>query len=373
IEIEGEVFIPVSQLNLVRNDAVSRLESARIRRVRRGHATLTPTPTPTPTSASATIPAHNPEPPTPMYKAGGGGPVKALLAVSTNTLAGVKSAISGGADVIYLGGEMYREEVWTDGGLPDLEAAVKYAHREGRRICINTPRIVKDSGMSSVAEVLSQAKTLGFDGALASNHGVFRLANGIGLEVIADMPLNTFNQMALGFWVERGAKMAVLSPELTLAEIREIAPHGVVECIVHGRLTLMESEHCVVGGILGGTGGGGDGGDGGKCTAPCEAGCFELVDEKGYVFPLRMDSDCRTHLLNSKELCMIGYVSGIVEAGVSSIRIDAIEIESDRIQEITRLYRSAIDGCFAGDGKVSKRCPDITDGYTTGHYKRGVL
>ncbi|MEA1909271.1 MAG: U32 family peptidase, partial [Euryarchaeota archaeon] len=42
IEIEGEVFIPVSQLNLVRNDAVSRLESARIRRVRRGHATLTP-------------------------------------------------------------------------------------------------------------------------------------------------------------------------------------------------------------------------------------------------------------------------------------------------------------------------------------------
>ncbi len=373
IEIEGKVFIPVRQLNLIRNDAVSRLESARIMQVRRRHVTCTipPTPAPTPTSASAASPANTMEPPAPIHKAGG--PVNTLLAVSTNTLAGVKSAISGGADAIYLGGERYREEVRSGGGSPDLEAAVKYAHQEGRRIYINTPRIVKDSGMGNVAEVLSQAKTLGFDGALASNHGVFRLAMEIGLEVIADMPLNTFNRRSLGFWVEHGAKMTVLSPELTLSEIREIAPHGAVECIVHGRLTLMESEHCVVGGILGGTGETGDGGKGNKCTAPCEAGCFELVDEKGYVFPIRMDTDCRTHLLNSKELCMIDHVPRIIEAGVSSIRIDAMEIESERVREITRLYRSAIDGCFAGRGNARVRCQDITDGYTTGHYKRGVL
>ncbi len=368
IKIEGDVFIPVSQLNLVRNDAVSRLESAWMRRVRRGHAipihALSPAPVASPAS-----PANPPEPLVPVHKAGG--PVNTLLAVSTNTLAGVKSAIMGGADAIYLGGERYRgEEARAGGGAPDFEAVVKYAHREGRRIYINTPRIVKDSGIGSVAEVLSRAKTLGFDGALASNHGVFRLAREIGLEVIADMPLNTFNLRSLGFWEEHGAKMAVLSSELTLAEIQGIAPHGAVECIVHGRLTLMESEHCVVGGILRCTG---ERGEGGKCTAPCEAGSFELVDEKGYVFPLRMDTDCRTHLLNSKELCMIDHVSGIVEAGVSSIRIDATEIESDRVREITRLYRSAVDGCFAGGGKVQKRCRDITDGYTTGHYKRGVL
>jgi len=367
IEIEGDVFIPVSQLNLVRNDAVSRLESARIRRVRRGHAIPIPALSPAPVASHA----NTTEPPAPMYKAGG--PVDMLLAVSTNTLAGVKSAISGGADAIYLGGERYREEVRTGGGLPDLEAAVKYAHREGRRIYMNTPRIVKDSGMGSVAEMLSRAKTLGFNGALASNPGIFRIAMGIGLEVIADMPLNTFNRRSLGFWVEHGAKMTVLSPELTLSEIREIAPHGAVECIVHGRLTLMESEHCVVGGILGGTGEVGDGSEDGECTAPCEAGCFELVDEKGYAFPLRMDTDCRAHFMNSKELCMIDHVSGIVEAGVSSIRIDAIGIDDDRVREITRLYRSAVDGGFAGRGKVQKQCMDITDGYTTGHYKRGVL
>jgi len=247
---------------------------------------------------------------------------------------------------------------------------VRYVHQRGRRIYLNTPRIVKDGGMGTVAEVLSGAKALGFDGALASNHGVFRLAREIGLEIIADMPLNTFNRRSLGFWAEHGAKMAVLSPELTLAEIRRIAPHGVVECIVHGRLTLMESEHCVGDGIMGGAG------ERGECTAPCEAGCFELVDEKGYVFPLRMDVDCRTHLLNSNELCMLDYVPEIVRAGVSCIRIEAMAnggIDGARLEEITRLYRNAVDGCFRGGGKVQKRCRDITDGYTTGHYKRGVL
>ena len=363
VAIEGSVFIPVSQLNRVRNEAVSRLESARITGWKRARAAGTTKP--------LALPVHG-------ARVSG----KPWLTVSTNTLAGVKSAISGGADVIYLGGERYRgkENISGSGdGVPDLEAAVRYVHRRGGRIYLNTPRIVKDGGMGTVAEVLSGAKTLGFDGALASNHGVFRLAREIGLEIIADMPLNTFNRRSLGFWAEHGAKMAVLSPELTLAEIRMIAPHGAVECIVHGRLTLMESEHCVVSGILGGAGEKGKGDKGhkwGECTAPCEAGCFELVDEKGYVFPLRMDMDCRTHLLNSNELCMLDYVPEIVRAGVSSIRIEAMAnggIDGAHLEEITRLYRNAVDGCFGGGGKVQKRCRDITDGYTTGHYKRGVL
>ncbi len=46
--------------------------------------------------------------------------------------------------------------------------------------------------------------------------------------------------------------MAVLSPELTLEEIKEVASKGPAECIVHGRLELMESEHCIAGGLLGG-------------------------------------------------------------------------------------------------------------------------
>ena len=355
----GDIFIPVSQLNRVRNDAVSRLTDARIAGWRRGararhrHDHSADSADITRTAEPRALVAGTSTRSSPAVS----------LAVSVSGMDGVRSAIAGGADVIYLGGERYR-----GGGVEveafDLETAIKYVHQSGRRIYLITPRIASDSQMRGVEGTLSGAMRCRADGVLVSNHGVFRLAEEMGLDRIVDSPLNVFNRMSLRFWAEHGAGLVTLSPELTLAEIREIAKYGAVECIVHGRLTLMESEHCVVGGILGGAD---------SCTAPCEDGGFELVDEKGYAFPLMMDTDCRMHLLNSSELCMLDHIPAIVRAGVSSIRIEARGVESDRAGAITRLYRTALDRGSARDGKIQSTCKGITEEYTTGHYRRGVL
>jgi putative protease len=305
VGVGGDIFIPVSQLNRVRNDAVSRLADARIAGWRRGARARHDR------SADSADITRTAEPRALVADTSGRSSPAVSLAVSVSGMDGVRSAIAGGADVIYLGGERYRGE---GAEAFDLETAIRYAHQSGRRIYLNTPRIASDSQMRGVAETLSDAKQFGADGVLVSNHGAFRLAEEIGLDRIVDSPLNVFNRMSLEFWAERGAGMVTLSPELTLAEIREIAKYGAVECIVHGQITLMESEHCVVGGVLGGSG---------SCTARCEDCGFELVDEKGYAFPLMMDTDCRMHLLNSSELCMLDHIPAIVRAGVSSIRIEA--------------------------------------------------
>ena len=359
IEGGGDIFIPVSQLNRVRNDAVSRLADARIAGWQRGararHRHDRPAETAGITRAT--------EPRALVADTSRRSSPAVSLAVSVSSMDGVRSAIAGGADVIYLGGERYRGE-GVEAEAFDLETAIKYVHQSGRRIYLNTPRIANDSQMRSVADVMSGAMRCRADGVLVSNHGAFRLAEEMGLDRIVDSPLNVFNRMSLRFWTGHGAGLVALSPELTLAEIRKIAKYGAVECIVHGRLTLMESEHCVVGGVLGGSG---------SCTARCEDCGFELVDEKGYAFPLQMDTDCRMHLLNSSELCMLDHIPAIVKAGVSSIRIEARAAESDRVGAITRLYRDALDGRSARGGKIQSTCKDITGKYTTGHYRRGVL
>ncbi len=357
IEGGGDIFIPVSQLNRVRNDAVSRLTDARIAGRRRGARARHRHDRPADSAGTMRTTEPRAQADTPKRSS-----PTVLLAVSVSSMDGVRSAVAGGADVIYLGGERYRGG--DDAEAFDLETATKYAHQSGRRIYLNTPRIASDSQMRGVADAMSKAMRFGADGVLVSNHGAFRLAEEIGLDIIVDSPLNVFNRMSLRFWTEHGAGLVTLSPELTLAEIRKIAKYGAVECIVHGRLTLMESEHCVVGGILGGAD---------SCTAPCDDGGFELVDEKGYAFPLQMDTDCRMHLLNSSELCMLDHIPAIVRAGVSSIRIDARGVECARVREITRLYRAALDGCSARDSKIQSTCKDITGKYTTGHYRRGVL
>jgi len=128
----------------------------------------------------------------------------------------------------------------------------------------------------------------------------------------------------------------------------------------------MESEHCLTGGLLGN--------NGGQCSAPCSSGNFKLADEKNYEFPLLMDYQCRTHLLNSRSLCMLEYVPAFIENGVSSLRIETLGMDdnTEEIRRITEKYRKAIDALYKSGEKAKEKCEDLGKGFTTGHYFRGV-
>ncbi len=382
ISTEGDVFIPVGQLNDLRTKAVSQLEDLRISKWKR-------------------MPLENIQLPAPGEKkaekikeTGTTGrleekrnedgikaqnlPEKPLLSVSVYSLEGLEGALAGGADCVYFGEGLFRkpkaaekekkpegEEISSKRLDSVFESSVLKTRAEGRKIYFNTPKIVKDSEIKYVEELLFHAEKFGADGVLVSNLGTFNLAKEKGIPCIADSPLNIYNGYTLALLLEKGAEMAVLSPELTLEELKEVAFYGPAECIVHGRLELMESEHCLAGGLLG---------KGGKqCSAPCSSGNFKLVDEKNYEFPLLMDYQCRTHLLNSRSLCMIEYVPALIESGVSSLRIETLGMgDTEEIKRITEKYRKAIDAYYKPRDRAKEKCENLGKGFTTGHYFRGV-
>ncbi|MCQ1534547.1 peptidase U32 [Methanosarcina sp. KYL-1] len=389
LDVEGDVFIPVGQLNELRTRAVAELENLRISRWKRKPLPELRLPEPEIKPGIKTEiktgpeeekrPEESPEEGT-REKPEDERKSKPMLSVSVYSAEALEAALSGGADRIYFGEGLFRsperagkEEKEKDTGQghepekePEtlFESAVLKARVAGRKIYFITPKIVKDSEMERVEEILSCAGKLGADGVLASNPGVFGLARAKKVPCIADSPLNTFNSYAFSLFIGEGAETVVLSPELTLEEIKSVAAHGPAECIVHGRLELMESEHCLAGGLLGGSKG--------RCSAPCRSGKFTLVDEKNYEFPLLMDFRCRTHLLNSKALCMLEYVPDFLESGVSSLRIETLGMESpEEVRKITRAYRKAIDSCLEGK-PVPRKCEGLGKGFTTGHYFRGV-
>ncbi|SES74775.1 putative protease [Methanococcoides vulcani] len=332
VTVTGDVFIPIRALNDIRNLAVSRLEAARIEKWRRS------TDSSCNLSDVACEEVH---------------PGKPMLVVSVDDSRRLEAAIDGGADVIYIGGEVFR------GRAPlDMKEAFERCRKEGRKIYVNTPKIVSDESMGLVQETLRLAKELGFDGAVVSNYGTFRLALETGLAVVADSPMNVFNLHSYASMKQLGAGSLVLSPEMSLSQVEDVAQCGPVECIVHGRLEVMESRYCMVGDIFN---------EGTGCSRPCEDGEFELFDEKEYCFPLLMDNDCRMHVLNSKELCMIENIGKLIKAGVAAVRIEARTMDASKVKKVTQRYRGALDG------KKPGKCKDITDGYTSGHYMRGVL
>lgn len=357
LNIKEDIFIPVGQLNDLRTKAISQLENLRILKWKREHAGN-------------------------LQFSPGRGKLqklseKPLLSVSVYSLEGLEAALAGGADYIYFGEGLFRkpEEIGREKGSgkeetslksPDsiFERAVLKTRAASRKIYFNTPKIVKDSEMEYVEETLSRVSNYGANGVLVSNLGTFNLAKEKGIPCIADSPLNTYNSYTLSMLLQNGTEMAVISPELTLEELKEVASYGPVECIVHGRLELMVSEHCLTGGLFG---------KGEQCNTPCASGNFKLVDEKNYEFPLLMDSQCRTHLLNSKSLCMLEYIPEIIESGVSSLRIETLGMNgAEEIRRITEKYRKAIDVYCKSGGGAKEKCENVGKGFTTGHYFRGV-
>ena len=362
--MEEDIFIPMGQLNDLRTKAIQQLEYLRISKWKRKLLQTLKFPEP----EEKIVKGEEKTAPENL-------PIHPSLSVSVYSLEGLGAALAGGADCIYFGEGLFRrqETAGKKGSsakdLEDLdiifEDAVLKTRATGRKIYFSTPKIAKDSEMKSVKKVLSLARKLEADGIVVSNLGTFNLAKAEKITFIADSPLNIFNSHTFSLLLQEGAQMAVISPELTLEELKGIASCGPAECIVHGRLELMESEHCLVGGLLGK--------DKGQCGAPCRSGNFTLVDEKNYEFPLILDYQCRMHLLNSRSLCMLEYVPAFLESGVSSLRIETLGMENaEEIKRVTLAYRKAIDTHLETGKWGKERCENQGEGFTKGHYFRGV-
>ncbi|HIH44749.1 MAG TPA: hypothetical protein HA257_06695 [Candidatus Methanoperedenaceae archaeon] len=304
--VDENAFVPLSELNELRRKAVALLTEKRLARRTCTRKTV----------IEFEVPA----------------PARPLLAVNAGTLDNLQAAARGGADVVYVG-DVYRPDT------VDIEECIAFGKSRGIQVYVSIPRIERDSEMEFVKNLLR----LDADGFLAGNTGVLQMLS--GRNVVADYPLNVLNRLSMKFLLDLGALRVTASPELALAEL----PRG-AECIVQGSIELMVSEHCVPGGFEK------------TCPSPCMKNAFALEDERGFSFPIRMDAQCRMHVLNSKDLCMLDHVPQLIIAGAGALRIEAKAYTSKVTEDLTRSYRRAIDGAV-------EKC---TGDHTTGHYFRGV-
>jgi putative protease len=316
-DIDDNIFIPVSLLNSIRRDAILHLEKIRANKWKRQC-----------NKPVIAIEKRELE-------------FKPILSVNTGSIECLEAAVDSGADVVYIGGETFGKTLEKE----DYSYAIEYGREKGTSVFISTPRIAKE------VKYLDNPDP---DGYLVSNLGVlyYLRKQETNKPIVIDYPFNVFNRLTMDYLLNY-SKRVTLSPELTLKKIKNLTSFGQTECIVHGFFPLMVSEHGLVSGLF----------SSGRDSD------FLLKDEKGFSFPVKTDTQNRTYVMNSRELCMLEYVPDIVKAGVGCLRIEAKTYDKDKTGEITRAYREAIDYCIAGK-KIEKGC---SGEYTTGHYFRGVL
>lgn len=345
-DIEGEVMVPMSEINEARRKAVEALDALRLKEIEARE--------------------HRPEPeftdriarPTPK---------KAHFLVAVDTLGKAEAALAAGADGILFGGESYEHRVIAP---EEYERAWQMAREAGARIDFNTPRIVHDGQQKHVERLLDAFAAFPPDAVHVHNIAMLALVRRLtDFAIHADYSLISYNKQTLAFLKDYGASGATLSPELTAKEIRQLAKESPLPltCIVHGRLELMVSNYCVTGSFLGGCGEG-------PCTQPCTRGHFALKDRKDALFPLAMDQFCHMHVLNSKVLSMMPHAMKFRAAGIETMQIEAKAMGEKEIAAIVKAYRKAM--AFPeepAEDQLSWIHEQEGKDITRGHYFRGVL
>ncbi|KJS13978.1 MAG: peptidase U32 [Peptococcaceae bacterium BRH_c8a] len=359
-DIEGQVMVPVSEINDVRRRVVEMIARERVKRrlpaplaidrMERGLALAL-------ADWEDAAPRRFPK-----------------LAVAVSGPRAVRAAVENGAEIIYYNGEGFRSQ--DKPTQADVLGARKACREAGVTFIPVTPRILHDLDLERYREELKSMLELNPDGIMAAGYGLLPVLREItDLPLAADFPFNVFNRQAAIFLKEQGLFRVTLSPELTGEQVRELAAGMPLETelIVHGFMPLMVSRYCAVGSLLGGRC------EDKKCTVPCRSGSFGLLDRKDVVFPVETDSSCLMHVFNSRELCLLDTLPYLAGAGLASIRIEARRDDVKYVAKTVRAYRNILDGLR----DKPNRLPDLETvvreltaqgpGYTRGHYYRGVM
>ena len=258
---------------------------------------------------------------------------KPKLSVRVATLDSAQAALDAGADVLYVGGEVFKPlKPWT---LTELKKAVAIAHGAGKKIIWAMPRTSKDKDLAELAEVFTHR--IDFDGILVGNLGALNLVRTLtDAPIYADVSFSVFNPLAAEFLQSLGAVQATASLELSFAQVRSVVEDSPlpIEVIIHGATESMICDHDFAKLYLPGYD---------EFATPDKLNHhYALADEAGEVHSLRVDQFKRWHIFFGKQLCLLPYVEKFL--GAASLRVEAQDYSPEITAQVVKLYRRAIDG-----------------------------
>ena len=257
----------------------------------------------------------------------------------------LKSALSFGADAIYLAGKDFGMRTASKNfSLEELKTACELVHKENKKIYLTCNTLPRNDDVKMMPEFLESAGECGVDAFIIADLGVFELAKKYAPNVERHISTQggIINYESANAWYNMGASRVVLAREMTLSEIADmrakIPKELEIECFVHGAMCVSFSGRCLISSFM--TGRDANRGD---CAQPCRWK-YHLYEQnrQGQYFPVE-EVDGGTYLYNSRDLCMIDHIDKLVEAGVSSLKIEGRAKSAYYTAVATNAYRHALN------------------------------
>ncbi|RNM41819.1 peptidase U32 family protein, partial [Eggerthella sinensis] len=263
-----------------------------------------------------------------------------LLAPAGNAAA-LRAAVRGGADAVYLGLDSFNARRGADNfTLDTLADACAYAHLRGVRVYVTFNTAILPSEVTRALETVRQAYRAGADAFIVQDIG-------IASEIARSLPearlhistqMNTHNAAGIEAAARLGARRVTLARELSLPEIAHLVDvaDGLdmeVESFAHGALCVCYSGQCFMSSLIGGRSA-----NRGMCAQACRLPY--TLHNKALRKNLPAPGE---HLLSPQDLCAIDLLPQLVEAGVTSFKIEGRMKSPEYVFAVTSTYRAVLD------------------------------
>jgi U32 family peptidase len=268
------------------------------------------------------------------------------------------AAIQGGADSVYFGAEQLNMRAASSNNftLDDLRHISSICTENGIKSYITLNVVVYDREIEQMHRIIDTACETGISAVIASDLSVINYAYSRGIEVHLSTQLNITNIESLKFY-SQWADVAVLARELNLDQVKHInnsireqnirGPKGElikIEMFVHGALCMAVSGKCYMS-----LHENNKSANRGECYQTCRKSYIATNKESGY--QLEIDNE---YLMSPKDLCTIGFLDKIIDAGVRVLKIEGRARSAEYVREVTLCYNEALIAIEDGSFDISK-------------------
>jgi len=254
-----------------------------------------------------------------------------LLAPARNADFGIE-AINHGADAVYIGGPAFGARAKAPNTVADIARLVKHAHRYHAEVFVALNTIFHDNELEGARELAYQLYDAGTDALIVQDMGLLELdLPPIQLHASTQTDIRTVEKAV--FLDKVGFSQIVLARELDLNTVKKIADATScnLEFFIHGALCVAFSGQCFISHAHTGRSA-----NRGECSQECRLP-FTLEDQKGRI--IGKDK----HFLSMKDNDQSANLRALIEAGVSSFKIEGRYKDLPYVKNATAHYRELID------------------------------
>ena len=271
-----------------------------------------------------------------------------LLAPARSADVGIE-AFNHGADAVYIGAPAFSARAAAHNSIEDIERLALYGHQFGAKTIVALNTILTDAELVEAEKMSWQLYEAGVDALIIQDLGLLQM-DLPPIELHASTQADTRTVERARLFRDLGMTRVVLARELGVEQIRaihEAVPDVELECFIHGALCVCISGQCYLSETLTHRSA-----NRGECAQPCRLP-MDLLSPQGDKLLVR-----QRHLLSLRDMNRSAYIEQLIDAGVTSLKIEGRLKEMSYVKNVVAYYRKLIDQIIAR----REDCAHISDG-----------